>query len=190
MTFEIDELDLVPALERKKSPPPEHHDGPRGLRRNRSLNRTRWWTYALLGAFLLLSIFPFYWMIVVASNDTAAMNNVPPRLLPGPNFWTHATEVFSDGKFLRSLINSFIVASSIAIAQVFFSVLAGFAFAKLRFPFRNALFYIVVGTMMVPLQLGVIPQFMLISNLGWVNSLRARIGPGLVAAVGVFWRRL
>jgi cellobiose transport system permease protein len=189
MTFEVDELALEPTVERQGSTSPEHDDRPRGFRRNRSLNRTRWWTYALLGAFLLLSIFPFYWMIVVASNDTSAMNNVPPRLIPGPNFWAHASEVFSDGKFLRSLINSFIVASSIALAQVFFSVLAGFAFAKLRFPFRNTLFYIVVGTMMVPLQLGVIPQFLLISNLGWVNSLRALIVPGMVSAFGVFWMR-
>ena len=78
---------------------------------------------------------------------------------------------------------------SIALAQVFFSTLAGFAFAKLKFPLRNVLFYIVVGTMMVPLQLGIIPQFMLISNLGWVNSLRALIVPGMVSAFGVFWMR-
>ncbi|MGI9642825.1 MAG: carbohydrate ABC transporter permease [Acidimicrobiia bacterium] len=157
--------------------------------RNRSLNRTRWWIYAFLILFMLLSIFPFYWMIVVASNDTASMNNIPPKLTPGPNFWDHARQVFEDGKFLRSLINSFVVATSIAVAQVFFATLAGFAFAKMKFPFRNLLFYIVVGTMMVPLQLGVIPQFMLISNLGWVNSLRALIVPGMVSAFGVFWMR-
>lgn len=145
--------------------------------------------YAMLIVFILVSIFPFYWMIVVASNDSAAMNNIPPALVPGPNFWKHAQQVFEDGKFLRALLNSFIAASAIALGQVFFATLAGFAFAKLRFPLRNALFYIVVGTMMVPLQLGVIPQFMLISNLGWVNSLRAIIVPGLVTAFGVFWMR-
>jgi len=143
----------------------------------------------LLIGVMIVSIFPFYWMIVVASNNTAAMNGIPPRLIPGSNFLVHARQVFEDGKFIRALLNSFIAASLIALGQVFFSTLAGFAFAKLRFPFRNALFYVVVGTMMVPLQLGVIPQFMLISNLGWVNSLRAIIVPSLVTAFGVFWMR-
>ena len=72
---------------------------------------------------------------------------------------------------------------------MFFSALAGFAFAKLRFRWRTPLFVLVVGTMMVPLQLGLVPQFLLIDRLGWVNDLRALIVPGLVTAFGVFWMR-
>lgn len=156
---------------------------------NKDINRTRWWMYAILTATLLLSVFPFYWMFVVASNDTSAMNNVPPALIPGPNFPYHAEQVLENDFFLRSMFNSFVVSSLVAIFQVFFSTLAGFAFAKLDFRFKNVLFVFVVGTMMVPLQLGIIPQFMLISNLGWVNSLKALIVPGMVSAFGVFWMR-
>ena len=164
-------------------------DRRRWWRRNSDINRTRWWMYVILIATLLLSVFPFYWMFVVASNDTSAMNNVPPALIPGPNFPNHAEQVLENDFFLRSMWNSFLVSSLVAFFQVFFATLAGFAFAKLRFRFRNALFVFVVGTMMVPLQLGIIPQFMLISNLGWVNSLRALIVPGMVSAFGVFWMR-
>lgn len=161
----------------------------RWFRINRDINRTKFWMYVILVATMLLSIFPFYWMFVVASNDTASMNNIPPALTPGPNFPNHAQQVVENDFFLKSMFNSFVVSSLVAGFQVFFSTLAGFAFAKLEFRFRKALFVFVVGTMMVPLQLGIIPQFILISNLGWVNSLKALIVPGMVSAFGVFWMR-
>ncbi|TDE11231.1 carbohydrate ABC transporter permease [Jiangella asiatica] len=128
-------------------------------------------------------------MFVVASNDSSAVNDVPPALVPGGNFLDHMSEVFARVPFGRALANSFMVATCVATGQVFFSALAGYAFAKLRFHGRNLLFVLVIGTMMVPLQLGVVPQFLLINELGWVNDLRALIVPGIVTAFGVFWMR-
>jgi cellobiose transport system permease protein len=151
--------------------------------------RVGWFTYVVLGATMLLSIFPFYWMFVVASNDTSAINDVPPALLPGPNFLDNARQVFDAVPFWRNLANSLLVAGSIAVGQLFFCALAGFAFAKLDFPGRRTLLAFVIGTMMVPLQLAVVPQFVIITNFGWVNDLRALIVPGLVSAFGVFWMR-
>lgn len=148
-----------------------------------------WFTYLVLVATVIAAVFPFYWMFVVASNDSSAVNDVPPALTPGGNFFDQVGEVFARVPFGRALLNSFIVATSVAAGQVFFSALAGFAFAKLRFAGRNLLFVLVVATMMVPLQLGVIPQFLLISELGWVNDLKALIMPGIVTAFGVFWMR-
>jgi cellobiose transport system permease protein len=150
----------------------------------------RWGTYAFLIAVVIVSIFPFYWMFVVASNDTSAMNNVPPAFLPGGNFLRHVELVFERAPFGNALINSAIVATIVATSQVLCAALAGFAFAKLRFPLRNTLFVIVVASMMIPTQLGVIPQFMLIKELGWMNQLIAVIAPGMVTAFGVFWMRM
>jgi len=151
--------------------------------------RTGWFTYFVLITAVLLSAFPLYWMFVVGSNDTSAINDVPPRLTPGGNFGALASEVFARTSFTRALINSFIVASLVAIGQVFLSTLAGYAFAKMRFPGRNVLLVLVILTMMIPPQLGVVPLFIVISDLGWASTLRAVIAPSLVTAFGVFWMR-
>ncbi|GAB2691841.1 carbohydrate ABC transporter permease [Thalassiella azotivora] len=170
------------------TPPAVAAPAPAGRRAGRGRRPARA-TYVVLALTVLGSVFPFYWMLVVASNDTAAVNDVPPALLPGPSFLDNAAAVFERVPFGRALANSFLVASCIAAGQVFFSALAGYAFAKMRFRFRGALFVLVIGTMMVPLQLGVVPQFLLITELGWVNDLKALVVPGLVTAFGVFWMR-
>jgi cellobiose transport system permease protein len=93
--------------------------------------------------------------------------------------------------FARSIVNSLIVAGTIGVGHAVLCSLAGFAFAKLRFRGRNALFLVVVLTMTVPTQLAIIPQYMIISWLGWVDTLQAIILPGLglVSAFGIFWMR-
>jgi cellobiose transport system permease protein len=161
----------------------------RRRRRGGAPGRVGWFTYVVLGLTAVISLFPLYWMFVVASNDSSAINKVPPVLVPGDRFWDNAAQVFEAVPFGLNLFNSFVVSASIAIGQVLLSALAGFAFAKLRFAGRNALLVLVVGTMTVPLQLAVVPQFMIVTQLGWVNDLRALIVPGLVTAFGVFWMR-
>lgn len=157
--------------------------------RTAAYNRVGWVTYLVLAVTTVFSLFPIYWMFVVASNKSSDINNVPPVLVPGPNFFANAAQVFDAVPFGRNLFNSFVVAACIAIGQVLFSALAGFAFAKLDFPGRKALLLVVIGTMMVPLQLAVVPQFIIITEIGWVNDLRALIVPGLITAFGVFWMR-
>ena len=174
--------ELAPPLERVGSESASRKD--RRLRRGPSIT-----TYIVLLVVLLLSAFPFYWMFVVASQSTEAINAVPPAVIPGPNLWQHIQDVFDRVAFGRALFNSLVVASTIAISQTLFCALAGFAFAKLSFPGRRTLFVLVVATMMVPTQLGVIPQFMLVKVLGWNSNLLAVIVPGLVTAFGVFWMR-
>lgn len=145
--------------------------------------------YIYLTAIAALSIFPFYWMFVISSNTSATINARPPALVPGPNFFNSVGQVNEIINFAIPLMNSFIVATAVAISQVFFSTLAGFAFAKLRFPGRNALFIFVLATMMVPTGLGIIPFYLMMSNLGLINTLPSVILPGLTTAFGVFWMR-
>ncbi|HEX6471236.1 MAG TPA: carbohydrate ABC transporter permease [Streptosporangiaceae bacterium] len=157
--------------------------------RRRSGERVRWWTYLLLGLAAFACLFPLYWMFVVATTDTAAATKLPPEVVPGGNFFHLAGLVLQTVPFVRSIVNSVIVAGAIGVGQAVLCSLAGFAFAKLRFRGRGALFLVVVLTMTVPTQLAVIPQYMIISSLGWVDTLQALIVPGLASAFGIFWMR-
>ena len=145
--------------------------------------------YTILGLALAVSVFPFYWMFVVASNSNAVMSQFPPRVIPGPNFLENAQLAVEGVPFVTALVNSFVVASAITVSVLFFSTMAGFAFAKMRFRGRGGLFTFVLGTMLVPQQLGLIPLFILMGYFDWVGQLRAVIVPSLVTAFGVFWMR-
>ena len=168
-----------PAPATKQRPRRHHH----------SINRVSWWAYGLLGVMVLLSVFPLYWMFVVATNDSATATSLPPHVLPGGNFFHLAGLVFEIVPFVQALLNSLIVATAIGVGQALLCALAGFAFAKLTFRGRNALFLIVVLTMTVPTQLSVVPQYLIISKLGWVDTLQALVIPGLLSAFGIFWMR-
>ena len=158
-------------------------------RRRRSINRVSFMMYVLLGVMVLVSVFPLYWMFVVSTTDSATATSLPPHLLPGGNFLHLAGLVFDTVPFVQTLFNSVIVAASIGVGQAVLCALAGFAFAKLSFPGRNTLFVIVVLTMTVPAQLSVVPQYLIMSKFGWVDTLQAVIVPGLVSAFGIFWMR-
>ncbi len=150
-----------------------------------------WFTYVVLGVTVLASIFPFYWMIVIGSNDTAAINRTPPAIVPGGNFWRTAKLVWNNdsAQFGKSLLNTVMVSTLVAIGVVFFSTLAGFSFAKLNFRGKRFLLGFVVATMMVPVQLGFVPSYLLMAQLEWVGKLRALVIPAVVSAFGVFWMR-
>jgi cellobiose transport system permease protein len=157
--------------------------------KKRSGRAPAWATYALLGFAVLLSVFPLYWMFVVATTNSARATQMPPNFVPGGNFFHLANLVLNTVPFMNALLNSVIVATAIGAGQAILCALAGFAFAKLRFRGRNTLFLIVLLTMTVPTQLGVIPQYMIISSLGWVDTLQALIVPGLASAFGIYWMR-
>jgi cellobiose transport system permease protein len=148
-------------------------------------------SYAALALITFLSIFPFYWMFVVSSNTNAEISKSPPSLIPGGRFLIVAQKVLNaEGVYFNSaLMNTFIVGISIAVAQVVFSAFAGFAFAKLNFKGRKLFSLFIVGTMMLPSQLGIIPLFILVKNLHMIDTLYALIVPALVTAFGVFWMR-
>lgn len=157
--------------------------------RRRRVERVRWWTYLLLATAAFACLFPLYWMFVVATTDTATAYRMPPEIVPGGNFFHLAELVFTTVPFLRAIGNSLVIAGTIGVAHAVLCSLAGFAFAKLRFAGRNALFLVVVLTMTVPTQLAVIPQYMIITRLEWVDTLQAVIVPGLASAFGIFWMR-
>lgn len=145
--------------------------------------------YVFLIISSIVSVFPFYWMFVIGSNTNSAVNKFPPSFIPGSHFIENAAKVFDRINFLGALWNSFIIATTITLAVLFFCSLAGFAFAKIDFKGKNFFFVFLLATMMVPPQLGLIPSFMIISALDWVDTLQAVIVPGMVNAFGVFFMR-
>ncbi|SDU85045.1 carbohydrate ABC transporter permease [Jiangella alkaliphila] len=148
-----------------------------------------WFGYLVLTIGVLGALAPLYWMFVVGSNDSSAISQFPPVLVPGGSFFDNLSFVQERVPFARSILNSAIVAVAVAALQVFFCSLAGYAFAKLHFRGRGVLLVAVVGTMAIPSQLGIVPMYMIMSELGWVDSLQALIVPGAVSAFGVFWMR-
>src|SRR3954447_23487044 len=150
-------------------------------------------TYIFLLVVVLLSLFPLYWSLVVASHDNAAVSAYPPVLTPGHELWHNIKRVFSSGEvnvnFWTALLNTTIVATAVTFAVVFFSALAGFAFAKMKFRGERVMMLTIIATMLVPVQLGVIPLYIEMIHLGWLNRLPAVIGPNLVTAFGVFLMR-
>jgi cellobiose transport system permease protein len=151
--------------------------------------RPRWVTYTLLGVVLAISAYPLYFAVLLASSDAVTIAQTPiPSLIPQGNLAENFNRVLnSDIKFWLAFFNSLLVAAITALSVVFFSTLAGFSFSKLRYKGRAGLLVFVIATMAVPTQLGVVPLFILMSELGWVGQLQAVIIPGVVTAFGVFW---
>ena len=172
-----------------------HETRVRGRRRplSRKLGAAGPLTYVFLIVVALVSMFPLYWSLVVASHDNSAVAAYPPVLTPGHELWHNLHRLFNSGEvnvdFWSALVNSAIVATVVTVSVVLFSALAGFAFAKLRFRGSKFLFVTVIATMLVPVQLGVIPLYIEMVHLGWTNHLMAVIAPNLASAFGVFLMR-
>ena len=145
--------------------------------------------YGLLIAWFVGSAYPLWWSFVAGSSDNSVLPLSYPPLLPGGQFWANAAEVFATVDFWKALANSVIVSTSITVSVLFFSTIAGYAFAKLRFRGRNGLLLFVILTLAVPTQLGIIPLFILMKQFGWTGTLGAIIVPTLVTAFGVFFMR-
>jgi ABC-type glycerol-3-phosphate transport system permease component len=147
--------------------------------------------YLTLLVSLVLSVFPLYWLFVVSTRSNDVVGQMPPPLVPGGNLGANVRRLFGaeQANFALGLFNSAVASIAVTVSVVFFSSLAGFAFAKLRFRGRNALLLAVLATMMVPVQMGIVPLYMVMVKLGWQNQLQAVIVPFLVSAFGVFLMR-
>ncbi len=149
----------------------------------------RLFLYLGLVIWFLFSVFPFYWLIVMATRTTSSIFSYPPNVTFGSNFVSNVERLLQALPFFQSVWNSLIVSVSSTLLSLFFSALAGFAFAKYDFPGKKPLFWIMLATMMVPGQLGLVPAFVIMKTLHWVNTFYALIVPGAASAFGIFWIR-
>ncbi|MBL1068431.1 carbohydrate ABC transporter permease [Streptomyces sp. 7-21] len=148
-----------------------------------------WLTYLILGIFTVGSLFPLVWAFIASSHDNARLASNPPPFWFGDRLGHNWELAWNNANMGKALVNTVFVASMITFTTVLFATLAGFAFAKLRFRAKNVLMLLVIGTMMVPPQLTVVPLFMYIADLGWTDHLQAVILPMMVSAFGVFFMR-
>ncbi len=159
---------------------------------NPSTRRPGWVTYVILGLVIVVSIFPLYTAMMYgssSSNEIARAIGTLPRWLPTLQLFENFGEIFAAEQFniWVAFFNSLLVATTVSASTVFFSALAGFSFAKLRFKGRQALYVAVLATLIIPAQVGTIPLFVMMNDFGWIDTLLALAVPSLVGAFGVFW---
>ncbi|MEJ7842317.1 MAG: carbohydrate ABC transporter permease [Rubrobacter sp.] len=150
---------------------------------------TRLILYIFLGVGALVTLYPFYWTLTAATLTESQIFKSPPRLLPGGEFFTNLETLSRSVPFLRALLNSIFVSTVTTVSTVFLSALAGYAFAKFSFRGRKIMFVVVLGTLMLPTEIMIIPLFIIMLQLGWVDSFAALIVPYLVTGFGVFLMR-
>ena len=138
---------------------------------------------------LVISIFPFYWMIVSSLQPPEAIFVLPPHWFVTTPVFSNYLSVFEQTNFAVGFLNSSFITLTKTFLILLFSAMGGFAFAKYNFPGRDKLFIFLLGTMMIPGIVTLIPDFMVIVQIGWVDTYQALIIPGLASAFGVFLMR-
>ncbi len=164
------------------------HTGDRPTFNWRRLIPKRWYIHALLLLGAIIMIAPLLWMITL-SLKPAKLTYSPPYLLPSTFEWQNYVEAFKAAPFARYYLNTAIMAAGITFGQLIFSSLAAYAFARLNFRGRNLLFLVVLATMMVPVQVLLIPSYLIVKSVGWQNTFQALIIPRMVSAFGIFLLR-
>jgi len=145
--------------------------------------------YAVLIVAAILSLIPFYWMIMSSFKPLNDILTIPVWVVPQHFTLDNYSILLTQTLFLRSMLNTLVVALSSVALQVFLCSLAGFAFAKYRFRGRNLLFTLVLGTVMIPVSVQLVPNYLLMAKLGWLNTLLPLIIPTAGNAFGIFWMR-
>lgn len=144
----------------------------------------------LVAAGALVVFFPFFWMAVTSLKTAPEIQRLPLQILP--DRWLNLDnyrQVFQRQPFGRFLLNSALVASVSAVSSLVFSALAGYGFAKFRFPGHSVLFFAVIGILMVPFQSVVVPLYLWTNRLGLLDSYLGILAPDLVSVFGVFLMR-
>jgi len=148
--------------------------------------------YLILTAIALTIVVPFAWMLSTSLKGRGVLQEIPPRLIPEKFYWSNFKDVLLKHHFLRYSLNSIYVALMTGVGQLFTCSLAGFAFARLKFWGRDVFFALLLATMMIPLQVMIIPEFLIMMGLGWIDHplFPALIVPSwLAGSFGTFMLR-
>ena len=145
--------------------------------------------YLALVALALLTLFPFYWMFVLATHSQSDIFSAPPPVWFGEFLERNFTTLQERLPYIRNIWNSFYIALMATVTTMFFASLAGFAFAMYDFRFKKQLFAFVIGSLLIPPLLGIIPYYLIIQYLGWLDTPRAVWFPAMASAFGIFLMR-
>ncbi|WP_246358603.1 carbohydrate ABC transporter permease [Paenibacillus phytorum] len=145
--------------------------------------------YVVLIAFGILMVVPFVWMLSTSLKDNSLIFSFPPKWIPDPIKWRNYQEAASSFPYYQYFWNTFYITALTIAGVLLTSALAGYAFARMQFPLRNQLFLVVLSIMMIPGQVIMIPIFLLVKDLGWMDSHLSLIVPSLVSPFGIFLMR-
>ncbi len=146
-------------------------------------------TYPLLILIGLIGLLPYYWMVSSSVKTTANMFAVPPQWVPNPINWRAYGEAWRAQDFTRYILNSAVVSVAITAGNLLLASLAGYSLCKFRYVGRGALFLLILSTMMLPLEVTMVPLFLIVKKLDWPNTYAGLIVPFLVEGFGVFLMR-
>ncbi len=148
-----------------------------------------WTSRALLAVVMALFLFPLVWMVDTAIKPNVQVYQLPPSLLPWTAMWDNFIQAWTFLPFGRYMLNDFVVSSVGTCIVLVTSSMAAYAFSRLRFRGRDSIFLLYIGTLAVPQAVLVIPEFLIMKQLGWVDSYQALILPLAFTAFGTFLLR-
>ncbi|RDW15348.1 carbohydrate ABC transporter permease [Oceanobacillus chungangensis] len=160
--------------------------------------KTRRSTKIIIYLFLLLysitTLFPFLWMVAASFKTSGAIFEIPPKLIPDLLFkegmWSNYIEVLTEHNFLKYLGNSLFISTVASLGQLLTCSLAAFAFARMEFKGKNIIFAVLIAMMMIPVEVTIIPEFLMFSSINWLNTYLPLIVPSLlVGSFGTFMLR-
>ncbi|MFC2079060.1 carbohydrate ABC transporter permease [Candidatus Bipolaricaulota bacterium] len=137
----------------------------------------------------IIMLLPFYWMLTTAFKTEAEALRSPPQWIPTSFQWRNFIDAWNSAPFGWYFFNSFFMAITTTLGEVFTTILAAYAFAKMKFFGKNVLFGIMLATLMIPGQMLLLPNYVTIARLGWLNKYEALIIPWLVSVFGIFLLR-
>ncbi len=146
-------------------------------------------TYPLLLAVAFLGLLPYYWMVSCSFKTNENMFLVPLQWIPSPINWGAYGEAWRAQDFTRYILNTGFVAVAITAGNLLLASLAGYSLCKFRYFGRGALFLLILSTMMLPLEVTMVPLFLIVKKLDWPNTYEGLIVPFLVDGFGVFLMR-
>ena len=145
--------------------------------------------YTLLSIGVILSLFPFYWMFISATHPTSEFFSFPPNFLPGKYLLENIKNLNESIGIGRVMFNSLFISAVFVLLNLLISSIAGYAFAKFEFKFKNFIFIAILITMMLPSQSKLVPLFEIMAKFNWVNTYQAVIFPDIASAFGIFLMR-
>lgn len=137
----------------------------------------------------VIMIFPFAWMLLTALKSFTEATRIPPTMFPEILVWNNFPKAMQTLPFIKLFFNTVVMMGFRILFALVFSSMAGYAFAKIEFPGKNILFGLVLVQLMLPTQIFLLPQYMMVAKLGWLNSIKALVVPGVVSAFGTFFLR-
>src|SRR5699024_2514267 len=148
-------------------------------RKVKTFDKTKMTVYAGLILFSFYFMAPYIWILLTALKSKGEVNSYPPTFLPETWNWSNFTAAWNYQPFTKYFWNTMFITVTTTLGQIISCSLAAFGFARYEFKFKNVLFLILLSSMMLPWDVTAIPQYMLFNKLGWINTLKPLIIPGL-----------